>query len=66
MSTAAVSTAVSTVVPSSTERYLTVREAAVERRVGIGRVYHLLWGNKLPGAVRVDGKWLIPASSVAR
>lgn len=47
------------------KKYKTVREAAQELKIGTLYVYVLLRDNKLTGRKKLDGRWLISASSIA-
>jgi excisionase family DNA binding protein len=49
--------------PTASE--LTPREAAVQLKVSLAYIYHLVWAKKLPAA-RTNGRWRIPADAVER
>ena len=46
-----------------TKAELSVKQAAQVLRIGLVRVYQLVWAGQLP-ATRKDGKWWIPIAAV--
>jgi hypothetical protein len=52
---------------NSNPDFVSVREAAIIRGVGLLRIYNLLWAGKLEGAVKGPGdQWRIPRASLER
>lgn len=45
------------------DEFLQAAEAARKLRIGVDRLYALLWSGKLPGR-KVDGQWRIPEAAV--
>ena len=53
---------------NSNSDFVSVREAAAIRGVGLLRIYNLLWAGKLEGAVKEPNsdQWRIPRASLER
>jgi hypothetical protein len=45
---------------------LTPSQYARRKKVTLGYIYSLLQGDRLTGARKSDGRWLIPADAVAK
>ncbi len=43
---------------------LAVREVAVKLKVTLPHIYNLLRAERLPGALKADGKWTVPQAAV--
>jgi hypothetical protein len=43
---------------------ISVRQYAEQEQIAIHTAYMRLWENKVPGAKRVDGRWVIPVEDV--
>ena len=50
--------------PKQTTKTFSVRAAALETGYTAKHIRDLLWENRIPGASKVDGVWIIPAACV--